>query len=65
MARAPSPRGAGNRVPKLVFPGGALIGCGAGFMNVPRVKGSHNAILSGIQAADAAAAAAGRGARAG
>ena len=50
-------------VPKLAFPGGALIGCNAGFMNVPRIKGSHNAMLSGIQAADAAAAAlaAGRG----
>ncbi|RCL83455.1 NAD(P)/FAD-dependent oxidoreductase, partial [Hyphomonas sp.] len=32
-------------VPKLSFPGGALIGCGAGFVNVPRIKGSHNAIL--------------------
>jgi electron-transferring-flavoprotein dehydrogenase len=42
-------------VPKLVFPGGALIGCAAGFMNVPRIKGSHNAILSGILAADAVA----------
>ena len=50
-------------VPKLAFPGGALIGCNAGFMNVPRIKGSHNAMLSGIQAANAAAAAlaAGRG----
>jgi electron-transferring-flavoprotein dehydrogenase len=38
-------------VPKLVFPGGALIGCTAGFMNVPRIKGSHNAILSGMLAA--------------
>lgn len=38
-------------VPKLVFPGGALIGCGAGFMNVPRIKGSHNAMLTGIMAA--------------
>ena len=44
-------------VPKLAFPGGALIGCDAGFMNVPRIKGSHNAMLSGIYAADAAAAA--------
>lgn len=44
-------------VPKLVFPGGALIGCDAGFMNVPRIKGSHNAILSGMMAAEAAAAA--------
>ena len=38
-------------VPKLTFPGGALIGCAAGFMNVPRIKGSHNAILSGMLAA--------------
>jgi electron-transferring-flavoprotein dehydrogenase len=41
-------------VPKLVFPGGALIGCSAGFVNVPRIKGSHNAIATGIMAADAA-----------
>jgi electron-transferring-flavoprotein dehydrogenase len=49
-------------VPKLVFPGGALIGCAAGFMNVPRIKGSHNAMLSGMQAAEhvASALAAGR-----
>jgi len=49
-------------VPKLVFPGGALIGCAAGFMNVPRIKGSHNAMLSGMFAAEhvAAALAAGR-----
>ncbi|MFK5977795.1 MAG: electron transfer flavoprotein-ubiquinone oxidoreductase [Rhizobiaceae bacterium] len=49
-------------VPKLCFPGGALIGCGAGFMNVPRIKGSHNAMLSGILAAEkvAEALAAGR-----
>ena len=39
-------------VPKLAFPGGALIGCAAGFMNVPRIKGSHNAILSGMLAAE-------------
>jgi electron-transferring-flavoprotein dehydrogenase len=49
-------------VPKLTFPGGALIGCEAGFMNVPRIKGSHNAMLSGLLAAEqvAAALAAGR-----
>jgi electron-transferring-flavoprotein dehydrogenase len=49
-------------VPKLVFPGGALIGCAAGFVNVPRIKGSHNAMLSGMLAAEhvAAALAAGR-----
>ncbi|HZS65168.1 MAG TPA: electron transfer flavoprotein-ubiquinone oxidoreductase [Xanthobacteraceae bacterium] len=39
-------------VPKLAFPGGALIGCAAGFMNVPRIKGSHNAMLSGMLAAE-------------
>jgi len=44
-------------VPKLSFPGGALIGCAAGFMNVPRIKGSHNAMRTGMQAADAAFAA--------
>jgi electron-transferring-flavoprotein dehydrogenase len=41
-------------VPKLVFPGGALIGCAAGFVNFARIKGSHNAILSGMLAAEAA-----------
>ncbi len=45
--------GGWQSVPKLVFPGGALIGCSAGFMNVPRIKGSHNAVQSGILAADA------------
>ncbi len=40
-------------VPELVFPGGALIGCGAGFMNVPRIKGAHNAMASAMLAADA------------
>jgi electron-transferring-flavoprotein dehydrogenase len=44
--------GGWQSVPKLTFPGGALIGCAAGFVNVPRIKGSHNAVLSGIQAAD-------------
>jgi electron-transferring-flavoprotein dehydrogenase len=44
-------------VPKLAFPGGALIGCDAGFMNVPRIKGSHNAMLSGMLAAEQVAAA--------
>ena len=49
-------------VPKLTFPGGALLGCSAGFVNVPRIKGSHNAVLSGMQAAEhvAEAIAAGR-----
>ena len=41
-------------IPKLTFPGGALIGCAAGFVNLPRIKGNHNAMLSGIMAADAA-----------
>ncbi|MGN6573843.1 MAG: 4Fe-4S dicluster domain-containing protein [Pseudolabrys sp.] len=53
--------GGWQSVPKLTFPGGALIGCDAGFMNVPRIKGSHNAMLSGIMAAEAAAAALGAG----
>lgn len=39
-------------VPKLSFPGGALLGCSAGFVNVPRIKGSHNAMLSGMLAAE-------------
>ena len=49
-------------VPKLSFPGGALIGCAGGFVNVPRIKGTHNAIFSGMLAAEhvAAALAAGR-----
>ena len=47
--------GGWQSTPKLTFPGGALIGCAAGFMNVPRIKGSHNAILSGMQAAEHAA----------
>ncbi|MCF8880805.1 electron transfer flavoprotein-ubiquinone oxidoreductase [Hyphobacterium sp. SN044] len=41
-------------VPKLAFPGGALIGCSAGFVNVPRIKGSHNAMKTGMMAAEAA-----------
>jgi electron-transferring-flavoprotein dehydrogenase len=41
-------------VPRLVFPGGALIGCAAGFVNVPRIKGSHNAMQTGMLAAEAA-----------
>ena len=44
-------------LPKLVFPGGALIGCDAGFLNAPRIKGSHAAIKSGMLAAEAAATA--------
>jgi electron-transferring-flavoprotein dehydrogenase len=41
-------------VPELAFPGGALIGCSAGFVNVPRIKGSHNAMKTGMMAAEAA-----------
>ncbi len=41
-------------LPKLAFPGGALIGCDAGFLNAPRIKGSHAAIKSGMLAAEAA-----------
>jgi electron-transferring-flavoprotein dehydrogenase len=44
-------------VPKLTFPGGVLIGCSAGFVNVPRIKGSHNAMKTGMLAAEAAFAA--------
>ena len=44
-------------IPKLFFPGGALIGCSAGFVNVPRIKGSHNAMKTGMLAAEAAFAA--------
>jgi len=44
-------------VPKLVFPGGALIGCSAGFVNLPRIKGSHNAMKTGMLGAEAAFAA--------
>ena len=53
--------GGWQSVPKLTFPGGALIGCSAGFVNVPRIKGSHNAVLSGMQAAQHVVAALGEG----
>ncbi len=43
-------------IPKLVFPGGALIGCSAGFLNVPKIKGSHTAMKTGMLAAEAIAA---------
>ena len=46
-------------VPRLTFPGGALIGCAAGFVNLPRIKGSHNAMKTGMLAAEAAFAALG------
>jgi electron-transferring-flavoprotein dehydrogenase len=55
-ARAIS-EGGWQSVPKVAFPGGALIGCTAGFLNVPRIKGTHNAMLSGMLAAEHAAAA--------
>jgi electron-transferring-flavoprotein dehydrogenase len=41
-------------IPRLVFPGGALIGCSAGFVNVPRIKGTHTAMKSAMLAAEAA-----------
>ncbi|CAO3616574.1 unnamed protein product [Cunninghamella blakesleeana] len=41
-------------IPKLVFPGGALIGCTAGFLNLPKIKGTHTAMKSGMLAAEAA-----------
>ena len=55
--------GGWQSVPTLAFPGGALIGCSAGFVNVPRIKGTHTAMKSGMLAAEAAAEAlaAGRG----
>src|SRR3984893_5993987 len=53
--------GGWQSVPKLVFPGGALIGCAAGFVNVPRIKGSHNAMLSGMLAAEHVVAALAQG----
>lgn len=52
-------------IPKLTFPGGALIGCSAGFVNLPRIKGSHNAMKSGMLAAEAAFAALKNGAAGG
>jgi electron-transferring-flavoprotein dehydrogenase len=53
--------GGWQSIPQLTFPGGALLGCAAGFINLPRIKGSHNAILSGIAAAVAAFVAIGEG----
>ena len=55
-ARAIS-EGGWQSIPKLVAPGVALLGCSAGLVNVPRIKGNHNAMLSGIAAAEAAHAA--------
>ena len=61
-ARAIS-EGGWQSVPQTAFPGGCLLGCSAGLVNVPRIKGNHNAMHSGIEAAEAAHAAikAGRG----
>jgi len=53
-ARAIS-EGGWQSIPKMVAPGVALLGCSAGLVNVPRIKGTHNAMLSGIAAAEAAA----------
>ena len=41
-------------IPKVAFPGGALIGCSPGFLNVPKVKGTHNAMKTGMLAAESA-----------
>ena len=46
--------GGWQSIPKLTFPGGALMGCAAGFVNVPRIKGSHNAVKTGMMAGEAA-----------
>ena len=48
--------GGWQSIPKLTFPGGAIVGCGAGLVNVPRIKGNHNAMLSGILVAESIAA---------
>jgi len=53
--------GGWQSVPRLDFPGGVLAGCSAGFVNVPRIKGSHTAMKSGMLAAEAIAAAIGAG----
>ncbi len=50
-------KGGYQSIPQSAFPGGALLGCSAGLVNLPRIKGNHNAMLSGIAAAEAAAAA--------
>ncbi|MGJ8562437.1 MAG: 4Fe-4S dicluster domain-containing protein [Alphaproteobacteria bacterium] len=47
-------KGGFQSIPKTAFPGGALLGCSAGLVNLPRIKGNHNAMLSGIAAAEAA-----------
>jgi electron-transferring-flavoprotein dehydrogenase len=59
-ARAIS-EGGYQSIPQAAFPGGVLLGCSAGLVNVPRIKGNHNAMMSGIEAAKAAVAAIGAG----
>ncbi|GGG68350.1 electron transfer flavoprotein-ubiquinone oxidoreductase [Salipiger pallidus] len=59
-ARAIS-EGGFQSMPKMVAPGVALLGCSVGMVNVPRIKGNHNAMLSGMAAAEAAFAALGEG----
>ncbi|WP_121062827.1 electron transfer flavoprotein-ubiquinone oxidoreductase [Chachezhania antarctica] len=54
-------KGGFQSIPRVAFPGGALIGCSAGLVNLPRIKGNHNAMHSGIEAAEAAFAAIGAG----
>jgi len=50
-------KGGFQSIPEVAFPGGALLGCAAGLVNLPRIKGNHNAMHSGIEAAEAAFAA--------
>ena len=47
-------KGGFQSIPEVAFPGGALLGCSAGLVNLPRIKGNHNAMHSGIEAAEAA-----------
>ncbi len=54
-------KGGYQSIPKAAFPGGALLGCSVGLVNLPRIKGNHNAMLSGISAAEAAFKAIGAG----
>ncbi|NRB03995.1 MAG: electron transfer flavoprotein-ubiquinone oxidoreductase [Rhodobacteraceae bacterium] len=50
-------KGGFQSIPEVAFPGGVLLGCSAGLVNLPRIKGNHNAMHSGIEAAEAAVAA--------
>ncbi|MEM9011613.1 MAG: electron transfer flavoprotein-ubiquinone oxidoreductase [Pseudomonadota bacterium] len=54
-------KGGFQSIPEVAFPGGCLLGCSAGLVNLPRIKGNHNAMHSGIEAAEAAFAAIGEG----